>query len=60
METSMLRKLSLREIQDHWIAIENIARFQAKLKFETDAGQRDLLEELIVIEKAKLSQNLLV
>lgn len=56
----MLRKLSLREIQDHWIAIENIARFQAKLKFETDAGQRDLLEELIVIEKAKLSQNLLV
>ena len=39
---------------DHWVITENIARFQAKLKSETDTCQRKLLEGLLVLEREKL------
>jgi hypothetical protein len=53
----MGQRLSQREIMDQWVATENVVRFQGILKFELDICDRSLLEELIVIEKAKFSQN---
>lgn len=38
----------------HWVATENILRYQEQLKSETDTCQRKLLEGLIAIERGKL------
>ena len=38
----------------HWLATENITRFEQQLKTETDTCQRKLLEGLIVLEQVKL------
>jgi hypothetical protein len=43
-----------RDHQAHWIATENIARFEQQLKAETDTCQRKLLEGLLVLEREKL------
>lgn len=40
--------------QTKWVVTENIARFQAQLKTETDTCQRKLLEGLLVLEREKL------
>jgi hypothetical protein len=40
--------------QTHWIATENIARFEQQLKTETDTCQRKLLEGLMVLERQKI------
>ena len=40
--------------QAHWIATENIARFEYRLKNETDTRQRKVLEGLLVQEREKL------
>lgn len=40
--------------QAQWIARENIARFEAMLKRETDTGQRKMLEGLLALENEKL------
>ena len=43
-----------RDHQAHWVATENIARFEQQLKNETDTCQRKLLEGLLVLEREKL------
>jgi hypothetical protein len=43
-----------RDHQAHWIARENIARFEQQLTTETDTCRRKLLEGLIVLEREKL------
>ena len=43
-----------RDHQAHWMATENIFRFEQQLKNETDTCQRKLLEGLIVLEREKL------
>jgi len=40
--------------QAHWVVTENIARFEDKLKRETDTCQRKLLEGLLVVERERL------
>jgi hypothetical protein len=40
--------------QAHWIAKQNITRFEQQLNAETDTCQRKLLEGLIVLEREKL------
>lgn len=40
--------------QAHWIATENIARFEHQLKHETDTCERKLLEALTLLEQEKL------
>ena len=54
----MGQKSDPREVLDQWIATENIARYQDKLKFESDTCERKFLEGLIAVEKARLSQKL--
>ena len=39
---------------DQWVTVENIAKFQQQLKFETDTCQRKLLEGLLVLERERL------
>jgi hypothetical protein len=39
-----------------WVVTENIARFEEKLKTETDSSQRKLLENLLSLERKKLTQ----
>ena len=38
------------------IAVQNIARFQERLKTETDICERKMLEGLIVLERIKFEQ----
>jgi hypothetical protein len=40
--------------QAHWVATENITRFEQQLKTKPDTYQRKLLESLIVLEQEKL------
>jgi len=54
METSMAQKIDKQLSQELWAVSQNISNFEDKLKAETDAGERELLEGLIVLEKAKL------
>lgn len=49
-----------REIMDRWIATQNIARYQDKLKLESDICERKLLEGLIAIEKMKLRNGAMI
>lgn len=41
--------------QAHWLATQNIARFEQHLKTETDISRRKMLENLLVLEREKLS-----
>jgi len=53
----MGQKPDQRQVMDQWIAPENIARYQNKLKLESDTCERMLLRGLIAIEKVKLGQS---
>jgi hypothetical protein len=39
---------------EHWIATQNIARFQASLETETDEVKRSNLEVMLAAERLKL------
>jgi hypothetical protein len=39
---------------EHWIIAGNIERYQKQLEAETDPEKRQLLEHLLVAERAKL------
>jgi predicted nucleic acid-binding Zn-ribbon protein len=54
METSMAQKIDKQLSQELWAVSQNISNFEDKLKAETDARERELLEGLIVLEKATL------
>jgi hypothetical protein len=54
METSMAQKIDKQLSQELWAVSQNISNFEDKLKAETDACERELLEGLIVLEKATL------
>jgi hypothetical protein len=41
---------------EHWVVKENIARFEYRLKQETDPDQRQMLTELLAREQAKLQE----
>ena len=49
-----MNKMHQHDRQAHWMATENVARFQALMDTETDTCQRKLLDGLIVLEKEKL------
>ena len=49
-----MNKINQHDRQAHWMATENVARFQALMDTETDTCQRKLLEGLIVLEREKL------
>ena len=51
-----MNKMNQHDRQTHWMATENVARFQALMDTETDTCQRKLLEGLIVLEKEKLKK----
>jgi len=42
--------------QERWVTEENIARFEHRLKRENDPAQRQMLNELLALEKAKLQE----
>lgn len=42
--------------QQRWVLKENIARFEYRLKQETDPDQRQMLTELLAREQAKLHE----
>ena len=50
----MAQSIDTQRSQQRWAITGNISNFENKLKAETDAGERELLEGLIVLEKAKL------
>jgi hypothetical protein len=41
---------------ERWIAEENIARFELRLRRENDPDQRKMLTELLARERAKLQE----
>ena len=41
---------------NRWIALNNIARFRGKLRVETDAEKRRVLEQLLKTEQERLAQ----
>jgi len=41
---------------NRWIALNNIARFREKLRVETDAEKRRVLEQLLKTEQERLAQ----
>ena len=43
-----------QRIYEQWVAVQNIAKFQERLKSETDTCQRKLLGSLLVLEREKL------
>ena len=50
----MAQKIDKQLSQELWAVSQNISNFEDKLKAETDAGERELLEGLIVLEKSRL------
>ena len=50
----MAQKIDKQLSQELWAVSQNISNFEDKLKAETDARERELLEGLIVLEKATL------
>jgi hypothetical protein len=50
----MAQKIDKQLSQQLWAVSQNISNFEDKLKAESDAGKREFLEGLIVLEKAKL------
>lgn len=50
----MAQRIDKQLSQELWAVSQNISNFEDKLKAETDATERKLLEGLIVLEMAKL------
>jgi hypothetical protein len=46
--------MASRDHRAHWIAAENIARFEHQLTTERDTCERKMLEGLLVLEREKL------
>jgi hypothetical protein len=46
------KETTMPQMKKLWVAAENIAHFQEKLKLETDDKKRTVLEELLTREKA--------
>ena len=53
VESSMM-KMSLEELQAHWVAAQNIDRFQDLLDAETEDGKYKILARLLSLELEKM------